>query len=573
MCGIFGAIGFKQNPNNIFDSLQHRGPDNSGIYKNGSLYLAHTRLSIIDPISEANQPMSFDGLVVIFNGEIYNYKELKRVHNLECKTNSDTEVILRLYQKYGISSFGLLDGMFAFALWDTKTEKLFLARDSIGEKPLYYVLQNNRLIFSSKIEAILISGLITPTLNYQAIYDLLTFGFIPEPQTIINEIIALKKGSYLEFDGKNVIFGEIKLPEIDLKSDLIFQTRELVTKSIKDRLISDVPLGTFLSGGLDSTLVSILASKELKEINTFNIAFEDDIDPYHGFADESSFAREVAKQIGSMHHEIRVKESDFKEALNDFISFCDQPFGSISSIGIMLIAKKARELGIKVLLSGDGADEIFGGYSWHLKVAFNDSNAFSQDKPKGWHYYGFDSEKRLFLSTLFNECQPSIRYLITNYKKANPKEFLDLDREFYLPNEMMVKLDRMCMAHSIEGRAAFVSPNLLAFSRALSYEQIFFKREQKALLKAAFADLIPEFILKREKHGFNPPIAYWISNSWRELLFEALDETSMLKKYGIIEDGSIFLKLLEKNPVRLAITAFCLIVLNMWLKKYDSYLC
>lgn len=581
MCGIYFSYNLKNiNEKVIKKSLIHRGPDayNSLFLTNNdyNIFMAHSRLKIIDLSEQANQPMFEDNIYLIFNGEIFNYKELRKEYGLICKTESDTEVILLMYKKFKEEFFKYLDGMFSIVILDLNRKIIVFGRDKMGEKPLYLYLDRSRkiLILSSKIQTILYStDYMRFRLNYQSIYDLLTFSFIPEDNTIFDDILSCKRGHYYIYCITTDKLTEKKIdfivPKFN-KKNLIKTTKELVEENIFKRSQSDVKIGTFLSGGLDSSIVSILLARKFGRIETFSVGFEDNYDPYHNFSDESYYSNLVSRYIYSKHYSFIIREKDFLSNLENFVLYADQPFGSPSAIGLLVLSKIAQENGVKVLISGDGADELFGGYKWHLKVRFNNQLNVFYYKPKGWHYYCFDEEKRFFLNKeVFGSCNPSKRFLILNWKTANPKEFIDIDREFYLANEMMVKLDRMTMALGVEGRAGFISNKLVKFAEMLTYKEVFPKNEAKYLLKMAFRDILPNEILHREKHGFNIPLIGWIKNKgdFYQLVRYVVDsKDSLLVKESIITRGDRFLELLERNPERLSVTAFALIVLNRFLE-------
>ncbi|MDE6979717.1 MAG: asparagine synthase, partial [Helicobacter sp.] len=455
-----------------------------------------------------------------------------------------------------------------------------LARDIMGEKPLYYAKTPHSFAFSTLIAPLCWQD---STINPRAIWDFLTFGFIPEPQTIFENIQALPKGTYGVYDINRAEFfiqSFIKQTQRNFSVEfentddsLLRITNQIVRESIFDRLLSDVKVGAFLSGGLDSSIVVSIAKQRCETLETFNIAFADNVDPYCGFADESEFAQIIAKHIGLNHHEIRVDSKNYQDYLQDFIASIDQPYGAISGIGIKMIARFARELGIKVLLSGDGADEMFGGYTWYPKLQFNDPRYITQEKPKGWHYYAFESEKRAFLSkdmfSFGGNYFESLHYFPVS---SSPIDSIQFDRNFYLPFEMMTKLDRMTMSEGVEGRACFVSPKIFAFIQQLDY-QILLRHGTKWLLRESFCDILPQKIVMREKHGFNPPIDYWLHHAWRSLLLEALAPQSALNKLGILSANieQNFMSIFDKSERRFGNIAFFLVVLNLWLEQYINF--
>lgn len=588
MCGIFGALNTnKENPHNIsalayskreaiLDSLRHRGEDGEGIFKSEQCFLAHTRLAILDPLPRAAQPYTLGDITLVFNGEIYNYRELAKKYDLTLETSSDTEVVIRLYELLGDQFVELLDGMFALGIYDKRNgTKLLLARDRAGEKPLYYTRDTRGIAFASTTKALLTSRISSKNLNKQALWDFFTFLWIPEPATIFEDIFALPPGHILVFERKNIEIKAFKnrfhAPLSEGKSSRE-SIRNMVTNAIKARLLSDVKIGAFLSGGVDSSIVCAIAHEEIPDLATFSVGFLDDFDPYTGYADETKYAESVARFLGTQHHSIMIKARDFEMLLKDFVRFCDQPFGVISALGVLCVAKEAKKRGIKVLLSGDGADEVFGGYPWHVKVR-NNPPTINPEKPKGWHYYATQKQKSEFLcEESFKYCASSLRFLLNNLD-ATPKEYLLHDLEFYLKNEMMSKLDRMTMAYSIEGRAAFVAPKLLEFAEYVDYEWLLSIESEKPRLKEAFDDLLPAEVFSRPKHGFNPPINHWLKHEWLGILKESLSKDSCLFKYNILSAASAerFWKYFREDECGGSI-GFCFIVLNMWLRELEEEL-
>ncbi|MDY2584241.1 asparagine synthase (glutamine-hydrolyzing) [Helicobacter sp.] len=580
MCAIAGIVsldsinGQENALQTMLQAMAKRGPDGSYHYKHRNFLGGMCRLSINDVANGAQPFKNTRGdVVVFFNGEIYNYPALKwslQQDGVVFKSHCDGEILPFLYEKYGVECFAQLEGMFGICIYDKRVNKVILGRDILGEKPLFYCKSGDKFCFCTLCSPL--KKVCEVSLNPLAIWDFLTFGFIVEPSSVYKEVFALPKGSYLELDCKDLEFCIKDFKKQSLKqfsinsSNFVETTREIVTQSVTERLLSDVPVGAFLSGGLDSSIVVGLASQGVENLHTFNIAFSEGYDPYCGFVNESAFARSVAKAFKTEHFEIKVDAKSYQAHLMEFVENIDEPFGAVSGIGVGMIAKKAREMGVKVLLSGDGADEMFGGYSWYPKLRFNNPKFITKQKPKGWHYYAFESEKREMLSKEFFRNLDSRVYFPK--RDSKPLEFIDFDREFYLPFEMMVKLDRMCMGQSVEGRACFVSPRILSFVKGLSYEELLAGGE-KWLLKEAFKEMLPSQILQREKHGFNPPIDYWIKKDWLWLLKEVFAQGSALQKLRLLESGAeaYFMDLLGRNDRRVGNIAFYLIVLNLWLER------
>jgi asparagine synthase (glutamine-hydrolysing) len=615
LCGIAGYKTVRaRDPailRDMVNALYHRGPDSEG-YFYGQFFSAGMRRLSINDLFTGDQPLFNEdkSVVLFYNGEIYNYPQLRK--DLESKdhrfrTNSDGEVICHLYSDLGENLFEKIDGMFAAALWIEAEQKLILARDIPGEKPLYYIqISDNELVFASEIKSLLNFPGWKRELNLQALWDFPTFLWIPEPETVYESVMALPRGHILVADkfgirirpyGNRFNQKEILMDE----ASVIEETRQVVTEAIHSRLLSDVPVGSFLSSGLDSSIVTLVAASILPDLKTFTIGFENILDPYHGNADESMHAEAFAKSLGLEHHTIHVTAEDFK---NDLLKFCihgDQPFSVSSGLGILSVARAAREKGVKVLLSGDGADECFGGYSWyiHLDKQKTGDNNFSvensnisfqnfgiklsdrltniikyspQKRAWAWHYYAAESEKERIYN---KECFGSVITSLRNFYEFNsediwqPEEFIRQDRQFYFPNEMLRKVDRMTMAFSVEGRTPFSAPAVLAHSDKLKYSHMVKNNTLKWVLREAFSHILPESIYLRPKHGFNVPIDHWLKNEWRYMVEETFGGHSALKKLGLINENSrdYAIQLLNEPDRLNGHTLFSFIILNLWIEN------
>lgn len=616
MCGIAGII-----TENIIDkgivkkmllTMQHRGPDKFGYYSDQHVNAGMCRLSIND-IEGGDQPLYNENkeIVVLYNGEIYNSPELRQF--LQNKghaitTHCDGDVIAHLYEEVGEDFLSWLDGMFAIFLYDRCENKLILARDIPGEKPLYYCQSpSGNIIFASEIKAIYEAEVTQLTLNPQAIWDLPTFLWIPEPATIFNEIRALPRSSYAVIRGKKIIektYGFRDKPSIDYtdEKEVIEFTRNIVEKSVKSRLLSDVSIGAFLSSGLDSSIICTLAAKSLNELHTFTISVEDKSpDPYHGNFNEAQLAEKYASMIGTKHTNIPVSDNKFYSLLNKFVRYADQPFSVSSGLGVLAIAQEAHERGIRILLTGDGADEVFGGYPWYSYLQkSNDTQSksdglhdvssqyTSMNKIKriqkikehpahkqawAWHYYASERDKSILFNKEYfvDQTQSSLR-IFKNYKKSTDwqrVDFIKQDRDCYLPFEMLRKVDRMTMAFSVEGRVPFVAPMILKHVENLRYGHFIKGQTQKACLRKAFADILPMEIVNRPKHGFNIPIDHWLKNGWNSLLEHTFSRESVLYKLGIIHEKSAreAQHMLYSTECLHGHTLFSFIALNLWLEN------
>ncbi|MGD9080866.1 MAG: asparagine synthase (glutamine-hydrolyzing) [Desulfobacterales bacterium] len=615
LCGIAGYKTIRTRDPAILrqmvNALYHRGPDSEG-YFHGQYFSAGMRRLTINDLYTGDQPLFNEdkSVVLFYNGEIYNYPELRK--DLESKdhhfrTHSDGEVICHLYEDLQENLFEKIDGMFAVALWIETEQKLILARDIPGEKPLYYIkISDNELVFASEIKSLLKFPGWVKELNLQALWDFPTFLWIPEPETVYKSVMALPRGHILIADKFGIRIrpygNKFNQKEIPLEeASVIQETRQVVTEAIHSRLMSDVPVGSFLSSGLDSSIVTSVAASILPDLKTFTIGFENVLDPYHGTADESFHAEAFADDLGLEHHTIRVSAEDFK---NDLLKFCihsDQPFSVSSGLGILSVARAAREKEVKVLLSGDGADECFGGYSWYVHLDqqntidhdFSDEdsdisfqnfglnlserlNQITKYSPQkrawAWHYYAAESEKkRLYNKEYFGSVKTSLH----NFYEFNPddiwqpEDFIKQDRQFYFPNEMLRKVDRMTMAFSVEGRTPFSAPSVLAHSDKLKYSHMVRNNSLKWALREAFSHILPKSVYLRPKHGFNVPIDHWLKNEWGYLVEETFCSNSALMKLGLIHEKSRDSAIqMINDPHRLnGHTIFSFIILNLWIEN------
>ena len=619
MCGIAGIQRPEIQPcdahavQNMVRALYHRGPDSEGFYQTAGYCAGMRRLSI-NGLDDGHQPLYNEdrSVVLLYNGEIYNSPQIRKQladkgHTF--KTGSDGEVICHLWEEQGTELFSRLDGMYAVALWVEKERKLILARDIPGEKPLYYTrTADGGVAFSSELKSLKQFPELDRRLNNQALWDFPTFLWIPEPETVYQDVRALPRGHMLICDQRGVHeapYAFEAVGQIDYADNraVVEETRRLITDSIKARVLSDVPVGAFLSGGLDSSIVTAVAARYLPELTTFTIGFENVEDPYHGKADEAAYAEQYAKKLGSKHHTIRVTADTFYNHLNTFATYGDQPFSVSSGLGILLIAKAAQAHHIKVLLSGDGADECFGGYSWYpylngpqpgdreagnRQIASFQSTGFSAElraravhrmpvhrRAWAWHYYASEQDKyRLFHPDFYRSAASSLRHF-ESFKQTDawePEDFIRHDRAFYLPFEMLRKVDRMTMAYSVEGRVPFVAPAVLSHVEKLSYRQMVSGQTLKWVLREAFKDIVGPDVFNRPKHGFNVPIDLWLKNKWRHLLDETFSSDSALGREGIIHRNALDAarEMSDDDNTLHGHTLFSFIMLNKWLEQNNG---
>ena len=575
MCGIAGFVGGEARSapeahaviQQMCDVIEHRGPDDEGFYVEADVALGMRRLSIIDLVT-GRQPISNeDGSIwIVFNGEIYNHQELReeliqRGHSF--RTRTDTEAIVHLYEDEGERAVERLRGMFAFAIWDQREHKLFMARDRVGKKPLHYALVRDTLIFGSEIKSLLQHPMISREANLEAILDFLSFGYIPDPITAFRGILRLPPGHTFTFKNGRIqtqrywdfdYCGEAERRPAHDENYYVERLRELIAESVRLRLMSDVPLGAFLSGGIDSsTVVAMMAHHMGQPVKTFSIGFSE------SDYDELAYARTAARHLRTEHHEF-VLTPDLCRLVEEIVWHHDEPFADASSIPTYVVSKMAREH-VTVVLSGDGGDELFAGY---------DRYAAHQKREKFERIPSFARRLMLRTSRLLPRSaygknflrnvalDPAARYVdyISYFSEDIKSDLLPigtrhafgghdsaeafrkvfavpssadrldhllyLDAKTYLPGDILTKVDRMTMAHSIEARVPLLDHKLIEFVQTIPASLKLFRRESKYILKKAVVGLIPQEIINRPKQGFGVPIRKWLNYELRELLYDTL---------------------------------------------------
>ena len=533
MCGIFGHLGNKIRVKDdyylMLKLLDHRGPDSKNLYYdiNNKVVLGHTRLSIIDLNSNANQPMQIDHLKIVFNGEIYNFKELKKkyLNDIKFFSNSDTEVILRLYAKYGIDkTLKLLRGMFAFAIYDSKSELLYLARDQIGKKPLYFNLSNDSIFFSSDIKpyTVLKENL---ELNDNIFDETNSFRFSSD-LSIVKDLEMLKNGTYLLYNLKNnqiikkkyfnysdLINSELYNQLNDMSEhELIDRFNKLLVEAVRKRFISDVPIATINSGGIDSSLITAIAYN-LKKMDILHVDVE-------GMS-ETRFANELVDKLKTEMKTVKLSSSKVDELIDETIKTYEYPLVHPNSIGVKLVSKLARDNYIKVLLCGDGADELFGGYGFQLKYylinkisLINISNFFQKIFKIELFIYLKSINRKISTIIKNNKINKMIADNQNNYEnhfnfisdigeRKTSAFMIGILDEYLQP--ILLRADKMSMAHSVEMRSPFLDLELIEFAINLpnKYKFKFFQR--KYLLKKVAENYLPQSIIYRKKMGFPVP--------------------------------------------------------------------
>ena len=585
MCGIAGFISKEKNAptgerahllDRMCRTIVHRGPDEQGVIVKDAAALGMRRLSIID-LKSGQQPI-FDcsgDLAIVFNGEIYNYQTLKkdlerRGHKF--KTHSDTETIVHAFEEFGADCVQHLRGMFAFAIYDFRDESLFIARDRVGKKPLFYAkTEKGNFVFGSELKVLLEHGEISKKIDYSALDAYLTFGYVPEEFCIFTAVEKLAPGHFLTY--KN---GEIKthqywdfdysaVPEIKTEAEYIEILREKLLEAVRIRLVSEVPLGAFLSGGVDSSaIVAMMSQLSAQPVKTFSIGFHED--SYN----ELKYARLAAEHFHTDHHEF-VVTPDLVETVDDLVWHFDEPFADSSALPTFMVAKMARDF-VTVVLSGDGGDELFAGYTRYVSdrkrssleklpraVRRNLLRPFSEALPHGAKgknflynssldaveryidsisHFGDMKKDALYQQNFRRNLNGEIGKGARSYQEiaARPAsenaidKLLYLDSKTYLPSDILTKVDRMTMAASLEARVPLLDHELIEFVQKIPAELKLKGTETKYIFKKALEGIVPGEILYREKQGFGVPISEWINVQLKDRIRETLLEKRALER-------------------------------------------
>jgi len=576
MCGICGILeknGTKVDQHLLKmmnNAIAHRGPDDAGYYIDTSIGLAMRRLSIID-LETGHQPIHNEDetIWIVFNGEIYNYQTLRR--NLESKghefmTRSDTEVILHLYEEMGDECTSQLNGMFAFAIWDSNVKRLFLARDRLGVKPLHYAEMDGTILFGSEIKSILQDPRLPRNVNIHALQKYLGFEYVPGPETMFEGIFKLLPGCTLTIENSQTTVkrywdlgypSTCTLPEDAIAKELYERLKESVTA----RLMSDVPLGAFLSGGIDSSsIVGIMSQLTDHPVQTFSIGFDD------ASYNELEYARRVAALFDTEHHELIITP-DAMELVQVILQYLDEPLADVSIFPTYLVSCEAASK-VKVVLSGDGGDELFAGYDWYrasradtvyqqipqpvrnvIKKVADTVPATSQKKGTinefkrfvegsslsselhhvRWQYFVTDNERTTLLSEPMRGAESCVMpsNLVNEYYVQNSapdplgrEQYVDL--KMYLPDDILTKVDRMSMACSLEARVPFLDYTLVEFAATIPSYLKLRGTLTKYILKKAMGKLLPRDILYRKKQGFSIPMKNWLRDELQDFMLDVL---------------------------------------------------
>lgn len=629
MCGIAGFCDFlKKSSNDILknmtDELYHRGPDDSGYFCDENQYaqiaLGHRRLSILDLSVQGHQPMSFEHLEIVFNGEIYNFREIKRElleFGYSFSSNSDTEVILKSYHKWGIKAIDKFNGMFAIAIYDKRDYKLIFIRDRAGVKPFFYYKKDNLILFSSELKSFHKHPNFVKEINKDSLSLYLQFGYIPEPHSIFKNTYKLKTGHYVEIDLQSKKFEEKKYwdvldfynkPKLDISQDeAIKKTEELLKSSFEYRMVSDVPIGVFLSGGYDSSLVTaILQNNRSSKLNTFTIGFKEKE------FDEAPYAKEVAKYLGTNHTEYYCTQKDALEIIPNLCEVYDEPFGDSSAIPTILVSKIAKK-NVTVSLSADGGDEIFAGYSKYTTTLkyFNKFNSIPNIKyivsfvmdninpryvPILNRTYNFATRYEKIKNILIaKDSLEAIKYTSECFTKTERTKFLKsyskelktnfdikvndtnddinkmlaVDYKTYMVDDILTKVDRATMSVSLEGREPLLDYRLIEFVSQLPSNLKYKDGDKKWLLKQITHKYLPKKIMDRPKQGFGVPLTHWFKDELKNYFLIYLDEKRINKEglfnpKEVVELRNSYFNGNKENIQKL----WLLLIFEIWYEKW-----
>ena len=625
MCGISGTVYYENAPSNAEESLllslqciATRGPDDEGLYHKGPVWFGHRRLSVIDVSSNAHQPFSDSTgrYTIIYNGEIFNYPELRALlaeEGVEFRSKSDTEVLLYLFIKEGVACLHRLNGFFAFAIHDAEKDEIWIVRDRFGVKPLYFFADGSSFHFASEVKQFIARGL-PAELDMVSLHLYLQLNYVPGPWSMLKNISQVGPGSFIHVSARDKRYTQEKWYRLKQDkrhtgsySDACKGLYEKMQASVRRRMISDVPLGAFLSGGVDSSIIAALAARETKSLHTFSIGFEDE--PHF---DETQFARLVAKHCGTEHREYRLKSADLLNALPEVLDYFGEPFADSSALAVYILSRETRKH-VTVALSGDGSDEIFAGYKkhraewllrnyrWLSPVSRVTSPVLGRFKgsrqsragnllrqvhrfaegvsvspaTRYWRWCSiasFSQAAELMLDHRDELKSESIERSGRFTKDIHGKDFNEIlysDVDLVLPNDMLVKVDLMSMANSLEVRTPFLDKDVVEFAFSLPAEYKIDGNSQKKILKDTFGHLLPQEIFSRKKQGFEIPMLRWLRKDLKDIVEGLLNE-KFLSQQGIFKPSAVSAlrkELYSDNPGEATARIWALVVFQHWWTK------
>jgi asparagine synthase (glutamine-hydrolysing) len=637
MCGIVGFIDKKKETSqaileNMRESINYRGPDSVGseIYEenNYDIGLGHRRLSILDLSPLGSQPMYYENLTLIHNGEVYNFDSIKKeLIEIDYKFDShtDTEVILKAFHAWGVESVHKFRGMFAFSIYDKKEQKLYIFRDRAGVKPLYYYKNDEIFLFGSELKSFSQHPKFKKDINNQALPYYFRFGYIPAPLTIFKNSYKLQAGHYLTVNCNDNSYTQMPYWSVEKfymenknqqsEEEILAQLEELLLDSFKLRMVSDVPVGVFLSGGVDSSLITALLNRESKEpLKTFTIGFEEK--NYN----EAKFAKEVAEHLGTDHTEYYCTKEDMLKVIKDLPTMYDEPFGDSSAIPTLLVSKLAKEK-VSVVLSGDGGDEAFVGYSKYFalekilklqqsplkrKLLHLITNILNEERVEKLNNLLPASKKQKNIKDKYQKFKNAVNSknisemfinassyvdtktldsvlinsnidvnitdfsILTKTKSLSQLEQMMLcDYKTYMANDILTKVDRASMSVSIEAREPFIDHKIIEFIAKVPTDIKYKEEKGKYLLKKILYKYVPKSLIERPKSGFQVPLYEWLKNDLKEELDHFLSEERLTKSaiYNVQEVLNIKEKLYNGEVINLSLLWFIL-MFEMWKERW-----
>lgn len=620
MCGVSGFCDYKQTSDSsismkMSDSLKHRGPDAGNIYfqnfNDFNIGLGHRRLSIIDLSEKATQPMEFDNFIIVYNGEVYNFKELRKeleISGYSFTSNSDTEVVLKAFHCWGEEALNKFNGMFAFCIYDKINFQFYLARDRAGVKPLFYYFDEDTFLFASELKAFSQNPQFKKELDFDSLGIYLNLGYIPTPYSIFKNTYKLRPGSILKFSIKNkeYVINEYwriedyyNLPKTNkTEAEILEYVEDTLINSLKLRLISDVPIGLFLSGGYDSTLLgAILKNKLNTELESYTVGVAD-----RNF-DESVRAAEIAKHLGLKHQIHTITEKDGQNILLDFPIIYDEPYADTSGIPTIFLSSLIKNDGIKVVLTGDGAEETFAGYDIYFRnskmlekvkhlprllkkilLQYFSQNRFIRKYPKDYFtyindYWGLNANSPLSFHHPLLNTESNIRSsyfnLFPSLNNFNTYHDKLLARDFRtrMLDDFICKIDRGTMSKSIEAREPYLDYRLIEFLAKIPTTLKCRNSHTKYLLKELTHKFVPKLFMNKPKMGFAIPIDSWLRGELKFLIDDYLDDSVIAKKEYInpkqvryLKDGFIKQKLSPGERYNF----IYLLLFEMWYKRWIS---
>jgi asparagine synthase (glutamine-hydrolysing) len=600
MCGIAGFTGKKNSHelNRLLSLIEHRGRDGRSYYSSRDFQMGMNRLAVID-LSPDLYPMRYKHYAMVFNGEIYNFKDLKLLlqsRGVRFKTQSDAEVVLPLFNLYGPRAFEMLEGMFAISIYDGKKHQIILARDKSGEKPLYFATTESGIVFASEMKVLLSVTTVHKRIDRTQLPRYLTHGFVYAPGTLIQNIKKIPPASYMiyEIKTKQIAtkpYWKPVLMQSRIMSDTIGNNEQrlddLLRRSVDLRMVADVPVGCFLSGGVDSSLITYYASRLKPNIHTYSISF-----PGYGSQDESKFALYAAKRLQTKHTQIDCTGRSARGLFDTIETFIDEPIVDPAVLPTLLLAKEARKT-VKVVLTGEGADELFGGYSRYTKECIKEyiyqavassaavrslqhavfgekfNNIFSglQNRYSPQHAW---TNKNL-TGLLGHRPRPFTRNGFVHQAHASPLLRMQLaDYRGYMAEQLLNKIDKSTMACNLEARAPYLDSNIVDFAFSLPDNQkIRFHYQGKYILKRVACRYFPSSFVQRPKHGFDVPLAAWFRRELRDYVYQSVDDAAKtIKLFRCSYYKHIVSKHMNDNSDHSG-KIWSMIILTRWMKKYD----